>query len=136
MSEYDAFAKDFADTRDKPWPEFDYFSEQLKIGDRILDLGCGNGRLRKFLPSELIRLGDYFGFDISENLLSIARKNFPKDAFFRGNFGKNLPFGSQNFDWIISIAAFHHLLNKKDQNKFLTEAHRVLKPHGKIFITT
>ncbi len=108
----------------------------IKSGQRILDLGCGNGRLRKFLPAELIRPGDYFGFDISEGLLGIARKNFPRDAFFRGNFGKNLPFGAQNFDWVISIAAFHHLLDKTGQQKFLTEAHRVLKPGGKIFLTT
>lgn len=136
MSEYNAFAKDFAATRERSWPEFDLFMDQLKPGQRVLDLGCGNGRLRKFLPAELIRPGDYFGFDISEEMLAIARKAFPKDAFFRGNFGKNLPFGSQNFDWVISIAAFHHLLNKKDQVKYLQEVHRVLKPDGKIFMTT
>ena len=136
MSEYDHFAQGFAETRDRPWPEFDLFFPSIKTGQRILDLGCGNARLRKFLPETLIRPGDYFGFDLSEKLLSIARKAFPKDAFFRGNFGKNLPFGAQNFDWVISIAAFHHLLNKTDQHKFLSEAHRVLKPGGQIFITT
>ena len=136
MSEYDQFAQDFSDTRDRPWPEFEVFMSDIKTGQRILDLGCGNARLRKYLPETLIRPGDYFGFDISEKLLQIARKKFPKDAFFRGNFGKNLPFGAQNFDWVISIAAFHHLLNKKDQHKFLSEMTRVLKPGGKIFITT
>lgn len=136
MSEYDAFAQDFSQTRDRPWPEFDYFMPEIKPAQRLLDLGCGNGRLRKFLPPELIRPGDYFGFDLSEGLLDIARKQFPKDAFFRGDFGKNLPFGAQNFDWVISIAAFHHLLDKKSQAKFLTETHRVLKPNGKIFMTT
>jgi len=136
MSEYDQFAKDFSDTRDRPWPEFEIFMPEIKTGQRILDLGCGNARLRGYLPETVIRPGDYFGFDISEKLLQIARKNFPKDAFFRGNFGKNLPFGAQNFDWVISIAAFHHLLNKKAQHKFLSEMTRVLKPGGKVFITT
>ena len=136
MSEYDQFAKDFSDTREHPWPEFDFFLPAIETGQRILDLGCGNARLRKFLPNSLVRPGDYFGFDLSEKLLAIARKQFPKDAFFKGNFGKSLPFGSQNFDWVISIAAFHHLLNSKDQHQFLSETHRVLKPGGKLFITT
>jgi len=136
MSEYDHFATDFSATRDRPWPEFDFFIPQIKAGQRLLDLGCGNGRLRKFISTELVRPGDYFGFDISEKLLQIARKANPKDAFFRGNFGNSLPFGAQNFDWVISIAAFHHLLTKQEQTKFLSEAHRVLKPGGKIFITT
>jgi len=136
MPEYDQFADDFSATRDRAWPEFDIFMPAIKSGQRILDLGCGNGRLRKFLPTELIRPGDYFGFDISEKLLQIARKANPKDAFFRGNFGNSLPFGAQNFDWVISIAAFHHLLDKPSQKKFLNESKRVLKPGGKIFITT
>ena len=136
MSEYDSFASDFSETRDRPWPEFRFFMDDIKTGQRVLDLGCGNARLRQFLPPELIRPGDYFGFDVSEKLLNIARKSAPKDAFFRGDFGKNLPFGSQNFDWVISIAAFHHLLDKKSQQKFLSESHRVLKPGGQIFITT
>ncbi len=136
MSEYDAFAKEFSDTRDRSWPEFEMFFPLIKKGERVLDLGCGNGRLRKFLPNTLIREGDYFGLDLSQGLLDIARKIFPKDAFFKGNFGVGLPFGSDNFDWIISIAAFHHLLDKSSQKRCLNEILRVLKPGGHVFITT
>lgn len=135
-SEYDAFAKDFAQTRDRSWPEFDLFFPLIKKGERVLDLGCGNGRLRKFLPDTLIAPGAYFGFDLSEKLLDIARKQFPQDAFFKGNFGISLPFGAENFDWVISIAAFHHLFDKKSQESFLSESLRVMKPGGHIFITT
>ncbi len=135
-SEYDAFAKNFSDTRTYAWPEFEYFMDDLKKGERLLDLGCGNARLRNFLDSEIILNGSYFGFDFSEKLLDIGRKKFPKDCFFRGDFGKGFPFGAENFDWIVSIAAFHHLLDKTSQEKFLLESLRVLKPGGKIFLTT
>jgi len=136
MTDYDQFAKDFAATRDRAWPEFDVFFPLIKKSDRVLDMGCGNGRLRKFLPTNLVREGDYFGFDLSQNLLDIARKNFPKDAFFKGDFGNSLPFGADNFDWVISIAAFHHLLDKPSQQQCLREVHRVLKPGGQVFFTT
>jgi len=135
-SEYNVFAKKFSETRNYAWEEFKFFMPYIKKGDRILDLGCGNGRLRKFLDEKIVLSGSYFGFDLSEKLLNIARKSFPRDGFFKGNFGKSLPFGANNFDWVISIAAFHHLLDVKSQQKFLSESLRVLKPGGKIFLTT
>lgn len=136
MSEYDKFAQDWDKTRVRPWPEFNIFFPLLSKGDRVLDLGCGNGRLRQFLFQDLIVPGDYFGFDISEALLSMAREKHPKDNFFKGDFGKTLPFGANNFDWVISIAAFHHLLDQRSQAKFLDEVYRIMKPGGRVFMTT
>lgn len=135
-SEYDSFASDFSATRKNAWPEFNLLFPLLIKQDRILDLGCGNGRLRNFLDKKIIPKGNYFGFDISDELLKIARENNPQDHFFRGNFAKKLPFGDENFDIVTAVASFHHLLNKKDQNSFLQESSRVLKPKGLIFITT
>ena len=136
MSEYDKFAADWDKTRARPWPEFNLFFPLIKKRERVLDLGCGNGRLRSFLFTDLITEGDYFGFDLSEELLKIARKKHPKDHFFKGDFAQKLPFGADNFDWVISIAAFHHLLSKKEQQLFLSEVYRILKPGGRVFITT
>ncbi|MCF7917636.1 class I SAM-dependent methyltransferase [Candidatus Gracilibacteria bacterium] len=136
MSEYDQFAKDFSRTRQGDWPEFDLIFPHLHKGDRILDLGCGNGRLRKFLSSDIIPQGQYFGLDISEELLRFARTEFPKDHFFRGDFAKKLPFGTDNFNMVISIAAFHHLLSQADQLSFLGECHRILRSGGILFLTT
>jgi ubiquinone/menaquinone biosynthesis C-methylase UbiE len=135
-SEYDAFAADFSATRKNAWPEFELLFPLLKKQDRILDLGCGNGRLRNFLEPDLIPAGNYFGLDVSDELLKIARQNHSQDHFFRGNFADKLPFGDENFDVVTAIASFHHLLNKKDQHNFLQESYRVLKPKGQIFMTT
>ncbi len=135
-AQYDAFADDFSQTRNRPWPEFEILKPEIKKGERILDLGCGNARLRTSLPEDLIAPGAYFGLDLSENLLKIARKNHPKDHFFRHDFSQKLPFGSDNFEVITAIASFHHLLSKKEQIALLRECYRILKPGGKIFITT
>lgn len=133
---YDSFAKDFHLTRKNQWPEFDFVNPYIKKFDRVLDLGCGNGRFRKTLAPALVPNGNYFGFDLSEALLSFAREQFPKDHFFKGNFADKLLFGSDNFNVVVSIAAFHHLLSQKDQLNFLTECYRVLKPGGILFLTT
>jgi SAM-dependent methyltransferase len=133
MSEYDKFAADFSATRQAGWPEFDLLAPHVRRSDRVLDLGCGNARLRKFLP---VVDGNYFGLDLSEELLKIAREACPRDHFFRGNFGEPLPFGADNFEIVTAVASFHHLLSKKSQRQFFTEVFRVLKPGGTLFLTT
>ncbi|MBT3348976.1 class I SAM-dependent methyltransferase [bacterium] len=133
MSEYDKFAVDFSATRKNGWPEFDLLAPHISKMDRVLDLGCGNARLRKFLP---VADGNYFGLDLSEKLLKIARDEFPRDHFFLGSFEKTLPFGADNFEIVTAIASFHHLLSKKSQHQFFAEVFRVLKPGGILFLTT
>ncbi len=136
MSEYDVFAENFSQTRQAGWPEFELLCPLIHTGERVLDLGCGNGRLRKIFTEQGIAPGAYFGLDISEKLLRIAKENYPDDYFFRGDFGKNLPFGADQFDVISAIASFHHLLSKKEQKTFFQEVFRILKPGGRLFLTT
>jgi len=135
-SQYDVFAEDFAQTRKNAWPEFEVLFKEIKKGDRLLDLGCGNGRLRQSLSTDMVRDGDYFGLDVSEKLLNLARKNFPRDHFFHKDFTQPLPFGDDNFDIISGVASFHHILSEKEQKQFLQECCRILKPGGTVFLTT
>lgn len=151
--QYDAFAKDFSQSRSHAWPEFELIEAVLgnitckkspedKV--KILDIGCGNGRLFKFLPEDLREKIDYIGADISEGMLEEAKaKNCSSDTHSQNapqwllqDFAKTWRFEDETFDMVISVAAFHHLLDKNSQNFFLQEARRVLRPDGKIFLTT
>ena len=47
MVNYDAFAETFSKSRENhPWPELDFFIEEMRKANvkSILDIGCGNGR--------------------------------------------------------------------------------------------
>lgn len=137
MSEYDAFAEDFSATRTRAWEEFEVMKEYLHPKDRMVDLGCGNGRFRAWLSEHIgTPPGYYYALDISENLLAIAKENNPGDHFFRGDFTAPLPFGAENFDAVVCIAAFHHILTPAQQKAFLAECARILKPGGVLFLTT
>jgi SAM-dependent methyltransferase len=49
-------------------------------GSKVLDYGCGKGDLYQFLKESDISV-DYTGFDINENLISLAKQKYPEGRF-------------------------------------------------------
>ena len=130
--DYSLIAKEFARTRKNPWWEIKFlFDNYLNPEDKVLDLGCGNGR---HVPLFRERIVDYFGIDNSPELIEIAKKTYPKVNFQVGD-ALNLPFSDSFFDKAYSIAVFHHIPSKKFRIRFLKEAKRVLKSKGLLILT-
>lgn len=94
--------------------------------NRLLDIGCGPGRLLNILSS---RSKKSFGIDISKEMIIKAENSNPKLKLTIGDANK-LPYPDDFFDYIVSHTTFHHL-NRTMATK---EARRVLKPGGKIII--
>ena len=114
------------------WEEVRFLVDDYVIaGEKILDLGCGNGRLFEFLRDKKI---DYIGIDNSEKLIEIAKKRYPKARFQVADV-LNLPFPDNFFDKIYSIAVLHHIPSEEFRLQFLKEARRVLKPGGLLILT-
>jgi len=132
---YDAIAPSFAASRKGFWPEFSLFKQYSKSGDKIIDLGCGSGRLFDFLQQEGLKV-DYWGLDISSELLNVAKTNHPDLAgkFILGSL-PSLPFPDNSCDVIACFAAFHHLPNRNSRLQALQEMKRILKSGGIIVMT-
>jgi SAM-dependent methyltransferase len=97
----------------------------LQASARILDVGCGNGKL--FAP--LNRAGfDVFGLDVSRNALRAL-------APFRVVQGdaRHLPFKAERFDAAVCYDVLQHLL-AAERREAVGEMRRVLKPGGLLFI--
>ena len=124
--DYNLIAEEFSRSRDKLWEELRFLDGYVGESERVLDLGCGNGRLYELFRKKNI---DYYGIDISERLIEIAKKRYPQAKFWAAD-ALNLPFFDNFFDKVISIAAFHHVPSKQSRLKFLKEVKRVLKPDG------
>ena len=96
----------------------------------ILDVACGKGAttayLMKYYPADKIT-----GINISENQLKTARANAPGCAILKMN-ATNLEFPDGSFDNIICVEAVFHFYTRE---KFLREAHRVLKPGGRLVLS-
>ncbi len=127
---YNLIAKDYARTRE-------FISADVKeiVGryavkqGRILDSGCGNGRLFELLDAPE---REYVGLDASEELLRIARQNYPKGNFVAGD-ALNLTFADNSFDQIFSVSVLHHFPGETRQ-KYLQECLRALKPGGSLVL--
>lgn len=132
IGSYNHIAENFSKTRLNNWGEFELLKKTLSKEAKVLDLGCGNGRSIKFLLQQETKP---FGFDESEELLKIAKANYPFIEFIKGKMESPLPIKSESVDVVWSIASFHHLLTKKDRINTLGEIHRILKPNGKLVIT-
>ena len=95
----------------------------------ILDIGCGPGYVSAAAAE---RGANPIGIDFSSEMLSIARKMFPKIEFREGD-AQNLPFADANFDRVVANFALLHLANPE---RAMSEANRVLKSEGRFAFTT
>jgi ubiquinone/menaquinone biosynthesis C-methylase UbiE len=132
IEDYEILAKDFSRTRQKVWKEMDFlFEDYLVPGERVLDLGCGNGRWFPLFQEKKV---DYIGIDNSEELIEIAKDKYPQGRFQKAD-ALSLPFSNNSFDKVYSIAVLHHIPSREFRLQFLKEVKRVLKPEGTLVLT-
>ncbi|MFP4617175.1 MAG: class I SAM-dependent methyltransferase [Candidatus Paceibacterota bacterium] len=130
--EYDEYASEFSNSRQFFWDELKFLKEYVNSGNSVLDIGCGNGRLSDLFKNEDI---DYTGIDFSKQLIEIAKKERGKNGTFVQATALDLPFKDSSFDKVFSIAVLHHIPSKEKRDRFISEAHRVLKPDGICVLT-
>lgn len=99
-------------------------------GGRVLDLGCGTGRLSGYLRD----LGlDVEGLDLSPGMLAVARRAYPDLAFTVGS-ATDLPHSDESLNGVV---AFHSLIHIPDEQlgRAVAEVARVLRPGGTVLVT-
>jgi 2-polyprenyl-3-methyl-5-hydroxy-6-metoxy-1,4-benzoquinol methylase len=97
-------------------------------GDKILDIGCGDGTISAHL---LGRNKEVAGVDISKKAIVTARKR-GIDACVCNVESQDLPFKSHYFDCVIAGEIIEHLF---DTDAFIDKCKRVLKKNGVLIIT-
>lgn len=126
-------AEKFSGTRKHFWSDFSFVVDYIEDGDKILDFGCGNGRLLEILKNKNI---DYFGVDVSEKLIEIAREKYGNEnaIFQKISSLSSLAFLDNFFNAILSLAVFHHF-PKKHSLKVAKELYRTTKPNGIVVVS-
>ena len=102
-------------------------------GKRVLDFGCGAGRvLRHFAPEAAA--ADFSGCDIdAESIEWASRELSPPFEFATNDPSPPLPYPDESFDLIYGVSVFTHLTDSWAD--WLLEMHRLLPPGGCLFLT-
>ncbi|HZJ41134.1 MAG TPA: class I SAM-dependent methyltransferase [Candidatus Saccharimonadales bacterium] len=135
---YDKIAAEFDATRKKYlWPEMIKLAAGIKAGARILDAGCGNGRLLEAFTDKQIK---YLGIDNSQILLNLARANYPERDFQEIdlsmlNFAETQALTGQQFDFIFCIAVLQHIPSTTIRIQVLKNFKKLLAPGGQLIIS-
>lgn len=114
-----------------------HLAESLKIFmkendlKKVLDVGCGTGKLVKFLNDNGFQA---YGCDNAKIAIKTAQSINKKNVIKKASATK-LPFKTNSFNLVVSISTIEHL-TKKEVSSFLKEAYRLLKSRGFIFIIT
>ena len=129
-----------AATYDDKWHDYFRFMQKelismAKINPPInfLDLGCGTGWAVCHVAQMTNGQGNFVGIDIAKGMIEKSKENakgLPNVRFYEAS-SDNLPLESDYFDTIICTNSFHHYSRPEAA---LSEANRVLKPDGGIFI--
>jgi 2-polyprenyl-3-methyl-5-hydroxy-6-metoxy-1,4-benzoquinol methylase len=103
-----------------------------QIGDPVLEVGCGTGRITIPLAQQGI---DITGLDVVPQMIERARQKAP-ELPIQWLHGDARPFRLERRFHLIfeSGALFQHLLTRKDQEAFLARAGEHLEPDGRLVI--
>lgn len=110
----------------------------IKKGDRILDVGCGTGRLIEHIIKTFGESVEIVGLEPSEHRIRIARQKvaaFPNVTFQVGSDKDLRNFPDNHFDIVYINSVFHHIPNTAAKAAALVYIHRILKPGGKLGIS-
>jgi ubiquinone/menaquinone biosynthesis C-methylase UbiE len=99
--------------------------------EQVLDVATGTGLVAN-LVAPRVNPGLVFGVDLSDNMLSIARAHKAKNVQFLGMAAEHLVFRPHTFDLVTMGQALAYLA---DPTTALAEAHRVLRPGGRLAVS-
>ena len=113
------------------WEAFDALVELGDLrGRRVLDVGCGTGRLAAALVEEAH--AKVWGVDASGEMVAVARETRTAGVGVRQADAESLPFRDGWFDRVTMSLVLHLV----DRPRALAEARRVVSDDGRIAVST
>ncbi|MEA2405218.1 MAG: hypothetical protein QOE08_1865 [Thermoleophilaceae bacterium] len=103
------------------------------LGGRVLELGCGAGRLTGYLAD---LSSEVEGLDVSDEMLAYARSRYPKASFRRGDIRDLSAEPDASRDAVVAGYNLPDILTDEDRGVLMDEVHRMLVPGGLFVFST
>lgn len=114
----------------------DHFARHIELKNkRILDWGCGPGRLIRHMPTVIGNGCEFYGTDYNKESIDWCTENLPGIHFNKNSLEAILPYEDNFMDVIYGNSIFTHLSEQMHYDWF-HELYRVLKPNGIMLLTT
>jgi ubiquinone/menaquinone biosynthesis C-methylase UbiE len=105
---------------------------RIEAGDRILEAGCGTGRLTRLLAEATFPEGRVLAMDISPEMVDQARaRDLPEHVTFLQGSVLAVPSDDGSFDKVLCLNVFPHF---SDRGAALREFARVTRDGGDLWI--
>jgi SAM-dependent methyltransferase len=112
-----------------------HFERHVELKNlKILDWGCGPGRVIRHMPKVLGNTCEYYGSDYNKKYIAWCQANIPQVTFAANDLAPPMVFEPDMFDIIYGISIFTHL-SKASHRLWYDELIRVTKPGGILFLT-
>jgi SAM-dependent methyltransferase len=100
---------------------------------RVLELGCGAGRLIGHL---IATATDVHGLDISARMVDFCRARYPGGEYRQGDVRDLSGYPGESFDAVFAIGNLLDVFHGADRESTLAEIHRLLKPRAVLVISS
>lgn len=136
----------FNTTRQHGWPGWKKVMDAIETSpDRVLDIGCGNGRFARFLDNEKHPHSPpkyYLGLDANEELLSYAsactltyQTRWRPWTWTHGSVNDEAPANGQRFDLVVAFGVLHHVYGRARRADFIRWCAQHVAPGGHLVIS-
>lgn len=118
----------------RPWAEVLLDLARPREGERVLDLACGTGIVARLAAGRVGAGGQVTGMDLNPGMLEVAQAQAAREGLdiqWQQGDATTLPFSDDGFDL---VTCQHGLQFVPDRTALLKEAHRVLRPQGRLVL--
>ena len=111
------------------------FEKYLDLeGKKVLDWGCGPGRIIRHFP-ELLPKSEFYGTDYNVKSITWNKEHIKNVSFLHNEVSPPTVFDSDFFDVIYGLSIFTHL-SKKNHELWIDELHRIANKGAVLLLTT
>lgn len=132
---YSKHNKSFDKSRkDNFWKGFENVKKYLKNDQKILDLGCGNGRFLEFLMQNHTKF-EYLGVDNSSDFIIKNTQNYPAQKFIEVDIVSDLGQIINKYDLVTIFGVTHHIPSYEYRMEWFQKLREILNIEGVLVLS-